>query len=569
MSSVYYGPERNATSGANYRFPFPVVSIAKQVVLGGFEDRRVAVRHAVTVRSLIIGTSSPNLETAILEARRKLSQPQGAFAWLDDAGQVVLEFNVENDINLGPHPRGLQIERVYGSNVAIITWTLESETGADHNAARSLEDEFSPIGAAFVDLSYTVAHRVDHNGYSTRNINGVFRINRATSTKEAVECTPDAMREIVEANIPKVPAPWQRILREYNLSGNGLTLAFSFTDQQRAFALPPGCTSGDATVTVSNPQIAVRGYADIELAGYFEAPVTLPDAPYQAFVALATNYWDFNSAGFGIIVKGLSVTRHLYRNRIDFSMGWTISRPSDSSAIPGADGSGVQDESIANANLVILMSRRVNDWLNTYAEAVQTDAGPYGTSNIFGFGTCIEPVPAIVLPILPGNQSQDTVASESNAGPSSTPGDGVDEGNDTYAYSRWHQNFRYVYERNQAVIPYLTASEEEKSAFVTQLGNSQLFLTVTGEAARDFQDVAVPNPPYVGSSANPDHPATVLCADISKDNIQVGPRYTATWRYILHIDTATELAELQLPYSPISAAHYDEDATTFPAPTLE
>jgi hypothetical protein len=357
----------------------------------------------------------------------------------------------------------------------------------------------------------------------------------------------DAYRETIEEGICSCPAGWQQVGSNYVQSADGLSLSFSVIHQQRYVVLPYQVTSGDVTLSCGAALSDVKdaGYGvTFTLSGYYESPSMYPDAPMNAFMDLVAALFgkDLYDSDNQTILQSVSFVKPLYRCYLGFQMSWIV--PTSQIGLFGnSNTSGGSQAQIATA-YSLLSIQRANEWLLKYKDAF-ADAGvspSYGTTDVSGY--CGSYYPVDPLPMdqnasatlrtgTPGDNKTIISDQQPPTGPTATKAD------NTSAYLMWRQRFTYHFDFGRVLLPVMASDAQD---ILLRKNRPQVFCLISGVATRAGWPVEIPEPPFSENLSNADAFAgvDVLVARQSHDAPQPGPVYSASWNYVVRLQTNTE-----------------------------
>ncbi len=526
-------------TGESWTFRNPTVTVTSAPVIHKWGYKRATLRRSFTVRALLLATNGDTLQSLEEEAREILSTPRGTFTWIDANSNLILEARPTKEARWGPYPSNFSFKRFYGVNSGILTWQLETE--------QAFEETDVDIEPDVAEFAYTVSTSVDQNYYSVRTISGALRLNAAVLNFDAFSGA-DCYRDWITTNICGTPDGWQRVAQKYDMSSDGLTLAFAVTDQQRFAVFPEDITDGDATITVDG-EPAVNSVFNFSLRGFYEAPVDKPDAPLNAFADLAFRLFDERYDTEGFLIRKLNLQRDLYRARIAFHLRWEVIVPPKEildATVPGAPFLSIQ-----TANYMTSLLTRANSWLQTYKNTVAPFRGPYGTTGIMGWCGTGSPVAPKLLPRW----------SEGGGTGESLTGDEVENHialNTQAAYTAyWHQNHSYRINTGLKNIPSKGGDD-----IMQKIRKATCYLIVTGEARSAYLSSPFPALPYPpaevlvsGGARQVQNPewfdaggAYLIDAQYDVSSPEPGPRQHSAWRYVLKLKEVPNT--LKFPFSP-------------------
>ena len=233
-------------------------------------NRIYTVQKVWTIRGYIIAIPGTDLQSLIAIYQNTLSTSQGNLTYCNN-GVIQKLAGSLSDIGYGPIPGTATITSA-GNKLASVTWSLATEEikAQDPEKALSVTEN--------LPIVYTISTSLDADMRSTRVITGVLKLPLRNAGAESV-FNPDSYRLFVDNNC-KVPQGWQRTARQFSVSEDRLSLAFSFTDQELALVLPAGITSGEVTCSYSESR--ANPLASHNLRGWFSCPWTA--LPYQNFL---------------------------------------------------------------------------------------------------------------------------------------------------------------------------------------------------------------------------------------------------------------------------------------------
>jgi len=524
MSTVKYTAEHG-----EWEFTNPTTTVTQVPSSSAYGDRRAVLRIAITVRAIIIAKDAAAFKREEQRARDILTQSGGTFEWTEDSN-VILMAKKSLDIRYGPYPTNLHFSKFYGDKFAHISWQLETVWPAGINKSGKSLSEVGDVSRLIKDenvleFTFSVATTIDQNLYTRRTVSGLLHL---TTTGNAIPDSQadfegaDIYRHTVEKFTPSIPYGWQRSLRNYSMSADGLTLTFTHVDEERYAVLPAGIVSGDVVLTAQNDWgSGAAPYSTLEINGFFEGARTQINAPYTAMTNLIAKVLmtiipkthSMNPLRFGF-------SRPLYRNRLDFNLSWTLWVADDF----------LLGESIERrtATYLVYLTTCAEDWINQYKNTLSTDLGPYGTTSVAGRsgqGTIAPPLGVIHSPDNPTEQGDNKAAVAVNT-------------DQNYVF--WHQQFEYTVTTGYVAIPVKAAGVDD---VIQRVHNPQLYITVTGEATRSDQSPYLPNPPteivfndtVTGEAKYKE--VVLISANVTTHSPAIGPKFKVTWKYVLKVIT--------------------------------
>ena len=568
MSICSYTPPK-ASGYKTWTFQNPVITVTRRAILSGWGKRNIGLHITYTVRAMLFATSAQDLNEEIFRAEKSLLHNQGEFVWKEADAEIV-RADSKLDMRWGPYVTGWNVEQFWGVQCARITWQMETYCYTDAQKNKT--------GTPY-DMVYTIGTRLSQNFYTERTLTGVLTLRacgleldaNALRREAPFDCA-DNYRATIQAHVCPCPKGWQRLDCTFQLSEDGLSLAFTIIDQQRFALLPKDVTDGTvslyANATFSAPGITSYDQLShtLTVAGWFEAPSDRSKACPDAVGSLLNGIINVNTALFpesGAMLE-YTLQRELYRNYLGFTFKWAF-KPIESDTmrmIPDKatqdwgysshtgwgytrndegdkpDASGLKKVAINSVEAatwkcsVLIMSANV--WLASYKNIESTPRSLYGTTDVRGY--CGK---GRLAPVLAADDNASTKPLPGSGGATSaidaneTPKKSTTK-DKTVPYYSWTQEFHYHFDYGRVTLPVKKADTDD---IVQQIHAPQIFLEVFGETIASNKH-GQPPPPYTQANEG----GILLRQDIELGTPINGAMRT-TWRYLVKVP----LAEHRIP----------------------
>src|SRR6185437_9755517 len=193
------GAPQNTITYGSFSFPFARLSTNTGTIYAEDGFTKVGVRYLVTVSGWIGGVSQADLQSKISNMQANLRKPRGTFivTWSDGGSTELFHFFNEavsqdspgQDIDWGPKPGELVINRFTGGRIATYSWTLSV------NVIEQL------LTSDVLAVTWQFSHTVDASGFTTRTVSGKILIEGGTVQAGQ---SADHYRAIVANAIPSL-----------------------------------------------------------------------------------------------------------------------------------------------------------------------------------------------------------------------------------------------------------------------------------------------------------------------------------------------------------------------------
>lgn len=549
-----------------------MLTVTQIPVIAGRGDFAVSVRKIFAVRAVVFADAPfTDLDTAISWMHQVLSAPGGDLVidYADWGTQLNIKPGSYPDLKGGPHPRVVEITKIYGSRSAMVHWEVEVELFPT-------PEGYSGGIANWVDFIYTINTTIDRDFYATRTIGGLLRLNKNFSSREGFSA--DSFRTTI-SNYFRVPDDsrgfWQRESQFFKVNEDDTILRFTLIDKQVYSWLPQHITSGDLSVATATTRTDDEGVVStLTLSGFLQSTdystrqlvhgTILDILNMFANRVLYTMQQETVKEGgrrFWVEEKRFAFVHHWRSNRVEFDVHWEIKAQFEGGLQPN----------------VTYITGLILQWLSelTKEKGIQPaeDEG-YGTSP---YGTSL----------VAGVTGRDYISSpleinfEEKMAASRAPGYwDIPEQGDRSDISRagvfpvrsrsaessdnisFHQRFEYKLDTGVHHSALLASGYND---VLQQVHNPRIYLIITGEAERWDAPPLAPRPPYyladndaVGGGAITDEPWAVLLSASIKPREPTGAgKYRLEWQYVLLIQNlsvsnnldVTQLA-LRWPWTP-------------------
>ncbi len=535
-------------------FQYPMLTVTQVPVIAGRGDFAISVRKIYAVRAIVFAdVPFENLDTAISWMHQILSAPGGRLVidYADWGTELTIDPATYPDLKGGPHPRIVEITKIYGSRAAMVHWEVEVELFPTPAG-------YVGVIAKWVDFVYTINTTIDKNFYATRTIGGFLRLNKAFTAQQ--QFSADSFRHTI-SNYFRVPdisrGFWQRESQVFKVNEDDTILRFTLVDKQVYSWLPQHITSGDLSVTTATTRTDEEGVTStLTLDGFLQSTDFAHRAFVQGVVQEILNMFatrvlytiqqetlsGVKDKRFWVRERSFAFVHHWRSNRVDFNLHWEVKGQFEGGLTPNAEyTTGV-----------------VLQWLAelTNEKSVQPDESdfgtyPYGTS--FAAGATGRDFIASPIEInfddkmtasrAPGywNIPEYGDRSDTSKGGVYTPRQESAESSDNITF---HQRFEYKLDTGVRHTAILAVGYDDVRQ---QIHNPRLFLIITGEAERWDAPPLAPRPPYplaanssAGGDAIVDSPyATLLSMNIKPKEPTGDGKYRLEWQYVLSIHNLT------------------------------
>lgn len=541
-------------------FKYPLLTVTQVPVIAGRGDFTISVRKIFAVRAVVFAEPPfTNLDDAISWMHQILSAPGGKLAinYSDWGTELNIDPASYPDLKGGPHPKLVEITKIYGSRSAMVHWEVEVELFP------------TPSGyvggiANWVDFVYTISTTIDRDFYATRTIGGLLRLNKHFSSQEGFSA--DSFRTTI-SNYFRVPDSsrgyWQRQSQLYNANEDDTILRFTLVDKQVYSWLPQSITSGDLNVATTTTRTDKEGVlSSLTLSGFLQsddyAPRQFVHGTVLDIINMFANRVLFTMqqetvAGaerFWVRERRFAFVHHWRSNRVDFDLHWEVK---------GQFEGGLQTNAVYITGLVL-------QWLSelTREKGIQptefSDYGtsPYGTSLVAGATGHDHISSPLVIDFdekmaasrspgywdIPeyGDRDKDSQGGVSGVREQSS------KSSDNISF---HQRFEYKLDTGVRHSALLVADYND---VLQQVHNPRIFLIVTGEAERWDAPPLAPRPPYAliandasgGGAISGTPNAVLLSANIKPREPTGDGKYRLEWQYVLLIQNLEVPSNLDL-----------------------
>lgn len=490
-----------------------------------YAQRLIFTIRAIVTQADVSAFEKENLYVLLNDAIIELKKAKKRFK-VTEGAEILYEIDPIEDLSAGPWPTIVDTQMIIGGQSALITWQLEATTSATIQYKQDILDGKPPLNYQF---AYTIATSLDQDFYATRTLSGIMRCypeGGVGSDDTVRKRGADWIRAKVTSELCACPKGWQRISMNFQESEDALALVFNIVDRQQFVVLPEGCTSGDASLTVSG--MPGGGEAIMQLSGYFEAPMgtvyetnkNKNTAPAEAFMQL------FNAvippAGVdkisSPILKNVLLRRTLFRNRLDFSVTY--------SCIPVGKPVKADDPKFIPQGLRFMSSllALADPWLKALRDKEALTLSGNGTTLVGG--KCGGSVPTANAKIALSTEGRVSLAITQPAAtaPSLPLGDTERKASDNdLAVVRYHASFAYSGESGKVILP----AAGNTTIYVQQVHAPINYLIVTGTCTR--MRIA-PEPPPIPVELKENH---LLSYKVTTEAPQPGEFFTISWEYVI------------------------------------
>lgn len=308
----------NTITYGSFTFPFCRLSVQTVALYAADGITQEGTRYTFNVSGVVTGTSAHDFNNTLTQMKCQLSTPRLAFSvqWNDGSTtETYYSFdNTGSDIDWGPKPGELFLDKFSGGLAAIYRWSL-TVTSKDCFGSGTCMAQERPTDVLAIVYEWT--HAIDPNGYTTRTVTGQLVVT-SDSVKSGVSA--DHFRYVIVKAVPQ-PKWFKRTAQEYHQSADGRTLSFTIVDAEQQWTLPTPMTSGSATWHVRLGGIlSGQGLqVDYTLSGYFET-----SAAHGKSEILAAIY-NLAAQRFGtvqgVLIPGdRDIRESVYGQRIDFHL---------------------------------------------------------------------------------------------------------------------------------------------------------------------------------------------------------------------------------------------------------
>lgn len=189
------------------------------------------VTVSLTVTGYFSDTSASNFIAKTREIERILNTPRGELLiqTTDSAPSNEVFYHVtpddtlDRDLDTGPKPRALSINRVIGNVGAWVTWTVEFSI---LRCGYTSSEQYPTL----LYNTHSVNFEYAQDGRVVRTIEGEARLSDFTDL--TLDQTGPMAQLAINAIYQTVPLGWRRISANYGISPNGLVLRYRFIDQE-------------------------------------------------------------------------------------------------------------------------------------------------------------------------------------------------------------------------------------------------------------------------------------------------------------------------------------------------
>jgi len=560
-----------ATVDGTVEFLHPTITVTR-VMTPSVTNRFVAqATYVYTIRALLMGEDSTSLEAKLATQAPILNLAGGTFTFQYDGFEDAILVSPENDLNYGPYPGSLNIEKFNSGKCAYITWQLTTT---------QFPGQFFGDGNRWVDFAYTISTTLDAQFYATRIISGILKLNPQDVVNAAYP-EIDSFRETITDQFPVPDVEngfWQRQNQEFRTSDDNTTLTFSIVDRQQYIWLPEGVTDGDIKVET---MVTREGDGEYNISGYFvgTADYSRDEIHTHVYELLELFYQqvietiDQEMNSEWAIHEMESRYAHEWRsNRVSFSTRWSLFGFTDTDSV---------------VRKLDYMSLMVTYWLalisyNASEEQFEaTNPGAYGTSLVCGKDGKGEIAPAITIDITDKQSASPlggTLGGGSGSGNAPVKSTGASKVTDGSLYISFEQRYTYKIDYQKIPIGSLgigPARSNEYEDYMQQIGPTRVYLLVSGEMETTNGEPTIPLPPYAVETtqmgtekldADGTIKGSMLSMNVTPEAPTVYGAYKISWSYImlLHNIAIAEPEDFMWPYSPkIKTLDWDTDGSRY------
>ncbi len=550
-------------------FQYPMLTVTQVPVIAGRGDFTASVRKIYGIRSIVFATiPTQSLDEAIAWMQQILSTPGGVLqiSYADWDTELNINPSTYPDLKGGPHPRLVEITKIYGSRSAMVHWEVEVELFPTPAG-------YSGRIANWVDFVYTINTTIDKNFYATRTIGGLLKLNKYYSSQEGFSA--DSYRMTI-SDYFRVPDSsrgyWQRESQVFNVNENDTILRFTLVDKQVYSWLPQFITSGDLSVATATTRTDEAGVTStLTLAGFLQSTDYAPRQMVHATVldilnmfanrVLYTMQQETSKEGgqrFWVRERRFAFTHHWRSNRVVFDLHWEVKGQFEGGLYPNVSyTTALVLQWLAELTVEKGTKPEEDEEIGTYPYGTSIAAGVTGRDFIsspleINFAEKMEASRSPGYWDIPeyGNREND-----SEGGSLEPQREETADSSDNISF---HQRFRYKLDTGVRHSSPLVAGYDEH---FQQVHNPRLFLIVTGEAERWDAPPLAPRPPYYladnnyagGEALNEDDPpyAMLLSADIRPREPTGDGKYKLEWQYVLLIQNLAITNNLDVTTLPL------------------
>lgn len=231
-----------------------------------YADDDVSASHieiSLTLRARFVSTTAPIFYAKLRSLQQNIMTPRGRLIVASDSTKTDIYHDInpagggtlgaQPDINSGPKPRDLVVEKFYKGLGANLTWTIDfAILPCDLNQSDLPQVLYKTFAA---DFDYS------QDGTVVRRVTGELRIpDKHTNSDHG----PSVQQAIGQAYIA-VPKGWKRNSATFGIAPNGLVLRYQYEDQELEIGWHHFLQSVDATWTENFEGINPRPHVTFDI----------------------------------------------------------------------------------------------------------------------------------------------------------------------------------------------------------------------------------------------------------------------------------------------------------------
>lgn len=291
------------------------------------DAQRTVLRHRYRIRvSTTIVAEAGDLNVGYHFRRiRQLLTKQGQALIIDHAGfGPKLSINSGTggvrDVDFGPKPKIVNWDPVGATNAVEVVWECET-------SIPTCDGNYGARYTGIESINYTISHRINESGYTTRTISGHISIAMSASG-QALPDTADAYRDFI---IIRKPINFTRETT-WNLSADKRRAEFTLLDKEieSPNAYPAGIIKISARHRVLWTRLGHGTRSMANLPNSISASITLAPGQsraraWEVFRGIVSSRVGYAIAnGLTVFIEALEVEEEIYSNTWSFNMQWRV-----------------------------------------------------------------------------------------------------------------------------------------------------------------------------------------------------------------------------------------------------
>lgn len=294
---------------------FARLNVAEDTLFDDAGVSQIGVKYTFNFSGWITGKTLADFQVALNGAQCQLHQPRLplVISWSDGGPTTTLyTFTSATDINFGPLPGTLNIQKFDGGLAALYNWSVSATSKTCYGTL------CSPGGAPNQILSITRrwSYSINESGLTRRTVSGklVTTAQGGPADNWRSQC------------VPTCPTTFKRESYNFENSENGRELTFSVVDQEVFNTLPIPVSSGRADFSVRTTSGL---QSTLSLSGRFEATAagTKADIYDQICILAAAKVPKGGAGGFIPFMTNRTITEDVYGNSVSFNFEWSAPNP--------------------------------------------------------------------------------------------------------------------------------------------------------------------------------------------------------------------------------------------------